>query len=322
MVIRMTTGLAVPDWVLEDDLPRRLLVAIQKGGSGKTTLVSALAQALAAKGRRVLVIDADQQGNLTQDDLGVPDEQWDKGKSLAAAFQYGTPLTVIKDVRPNLDLVMGGPAIGMVSTAVAGNPDPPDLAENLRHSLRQLNAENEYDLIIFDSGHGDKVLLIALLEISSDLVIPTKEDAASLRGIAQLAVSMKRAIHRGSRVKLLGVVLFDVDPKATLRHEYVIDQVREILQGTDVEPFQATIRHAAGPSVAQRDHNQTAQELALAATQATGGRLKTLRLGKGKGAHRLSADLAINLANDYQQLTREILQRLSRAASETSGSTK
>lgn len=322
MVLRMTTGLAVPDSVLEDDLPRRLLVAIQKGGSGKSTIVAAVAQAIAAKGRRVLVVDADQQGNLTQDDLGVPDDQWDKGKSLAAAFQYATPLTVIKDVRPNLDLVMGGPAIGMVSTAVAGNPEPPDLAENLQHSLRELNAENEYDVIIFDSGHGDKVLLIALLEISTDLVIPTKEDAASLRGIAQLAVSMKRAIHRGSQVKLLGVVLFDVDPKATLRHEYIIDQVREILQGTDVEPFQATIRHAAGPSVAQRDNNQTAQELALAATTPTGGRLKTLRLGKGKGSHRLSADLAINLANDYQLLTREILQRLSRAAVQTSDSTK
>ncbi|WP_165693119.1 ParA family protein, partial [Mycobacteroides abscessus] len=160
-------------------------MAIQKGGSFKTSVVSNLGAAIAAKGKRVLLIDADQQGNLTQDDLGVPDEQWDKGNSLAAAFQYGGELTVIKNVRPNLDLVMGGPRIGMVSTAVAAAAeDPPDMAENLRGALVKLQAEGQYDLIVIDSGHGDKVLMIALLEVSTDLIIPTQEDSASLRGIA------------------------------------------------------------------------------------------------------------------------------------------
>lgn len=293
-----------------DELPPRLLVAIQKGGSLKTSLVSNVAAAIAAKGKRVLVIDADQQGNLTQDDLGIPDEQWDQGTSLAAAFQFGTPLTVIKDVRPNLDLVMGGPRVGMVSVAVAAaaGEDPPDMAENLRGALVKLQAEGQYDVIVIDSGHGDKVLMIALLEISSDLIIPTQEDSASLRGIAQLAASMKRAIHRGSKVQLLGVVLVAVDPKATTRYEYVIDQVRDVLQGTNVEPFEATIRHAKAVSVAQRAHSRTAQEIALAATGQATGDLQSLRLGKG----RLSGDLAVNLAKDYQKLTREILQRLAR----------
>lgn len=293
-----------------DELPPRLLVAIQKGGSLKTSVVSNVAVALAAKGKRVLMIDADQQGNLTQDDLGVPDEQWDKGNSLAAAFQFGTPLTVIKDVRPNLDLVMGGPKIGMVSVAVAAAAeDPPDMAENLRGALVKLQADGQYDVIVIDSGHGDKVLMIALLEISTDLVIPTKEDSASLRGIAQLAASMKRAIHRGSKVKLLGVVLVDVDPSATTRHEYVIDQVRQILYGTDVEPFEATIRNAKAIAVAMRDHSKTAQELVMEANgDSSGGRTKTLRLGKG----RLSTNLATNLANDYQKLAHEVLKRLAR----------
>ncbi|WP_016894081.1 ParA family protein [Mycobacteroides abscessus] len=284
-------------------------MAIQKGGSFKTSVVSNLGAAIAAKGKRVLLIDADQQGNLTQDDLGVPDEQWDKGNSLAAAFQYGGELTVIKNVRPNLDLVMGGPRIGMVSTAVAAAAeDPPDMAENLRGALVKLQAEGQYDLIVIDSGHGDKVLMIALLEVSTDLIIPTQEDSASLRGIAQLAASMKRAIHRGSKVQLLGVVMVGVDPKATTRYEYVIEQVREILQGTDVEPFDATIRHARPVSVAQRAYSRTAQEIALVASGQATGDLQSLRLGKG----RLSADMAVNLANDYQKLTREVLQRLAR----------
>lgn len=310
MLLHMTTALTpVGETVELDELPPRLLVAIQKGGSFKTSVVSNLGAAIAAKGKRVLLVDADQQGNLTQDDLGVPDEQWDKGNSLAAAFQYGGELTVIKDVRPNLDLVMGGPRIGMVSTAVASAAeDPPDMAENLRGALVKLQAEGQYDLIVIDSGHGDKVLMIALLEVSTDLIIPTQEDSASLRGIAQLAASMKRAIHRGSRVQLLGVVLVGVDPKATTRYEYVIEQVREVLQGTDVEPFEATIRHARPVSVAQRAYSRTAQEIALVASGQATDDLQSLRLGKG----RLSADMAVNLAKDYQKLTREVLQRLAR----------
>lgn len=313
MLLHMTTALTpVGETVGLDELPPRLLVAIQKGGSFKTSVVSNLGAAIAAKGKRVLLIDADQQGNLTQDDLGVPDEQWDKGNSLAAAFQYGGELTVIKNVRPNLDLVMGGPRIGMVSTAVASAAsaaeDPPDMAENLRSALVKLQAEGQYDLIVIDSGHGDKVLMIALLEVSTDLIIPTQEDSASLRGIAQLAASMKRAIHRGSKVQLLGVVLVGVNPKATTRYEYVIEQVREVLHGTDVEPFEATIRHARPVSVAQRAYSRTAQEIALVASGQATDDLQSLRLGEG----RLSADMAVNLANDYQKLTREVLQRLAR----------
>lgn len=310
MLLHMTTALTPSGETVEyDELPPRLLVAIQKGGSYKTSIVSNVAAAIAAKGKRVLMIDADQQGNLTQDDLGIPDEQWDHGTSLAAAFQFGTPLTVIKDVRPNLDLIMGGPRIGMVSTAVAAAAeDPPDMAENLRGALMKVQAEGQYDVIVIDSGHGDKVLMIALLEISTDLIIPTQEDSASLRGIAQLAASMKRAIHRGSKVELLGVVLVGVNPKATTRHEYVIQQVRDVLLGTNVEPFEATIRHARPVSVAQRAYSRTAQEIALAASGQSTDDLQSLRLGEG----RLSSDMAVNLAKDYQKLTREVLQRLAR----------
>jgi len=82
-------------------LARCVLVANQKGGVGKSSIVAAMAAMTAGPTRRVLVVDADQQANATVSDLGVTDT--DRGRSLSMAIQYGEPLTPVRDVRPGLD---------------------------------------------------------------------------------------------------------------------------------------------------------------------------------------------------------------------------
>ena len=64
---------------------RTVLVANQKGGVGKSSIVSAVAGMLASAGRRVLVVDADQQANITVSDLGV---EGDRGRALSMALQF------------------------------------------------------------------------------------------------------------------------------------------------------------------------------------------------------------------------------------------
>jgi len=75
---------------------RTVLVANQKGGVGKSSIVSAVAGMLASAGRRVLVVDADQQANITVSDLGV---EGDRGRALSMALQYSEPLEPLRDVR-------------------------------------------------------------------------------------------------------------------------------------------------------------------------------------------------------------------------------
>ncbi len=68
---------------------RVVLVANQKGGVGKSTTVAAIAEMIAAagkRGRRVLVVDGDPQANVTVEDLGV---DGDGGQSLAQTLQFG-----------------------------------------------------------------------------------------------------------------------------------------------------------------------------------------------------------------------------------------
>ena len=181
-------------------LAETVLVAQQKGGNGKSSVVAALGVSIARTGRKVLVVDADQQGNLTVDDLGVPEDRWDKGKNLAIALQYGlgggVALEPYRNIRPNLDILMGGPAIGQVSTAVAAAGETVDLAENFEVALSELCEREQYDIILVDSGHGDKVLLIALMQVCRYLVVPTnakvKMEGEIARVLAKDTADMKK----------------------------------------------------------------------------------------------------------------------------------
>jgi chromosome partitioning protein len=298
------------------ELAETVLVATQKGGSGKTSVVAGMAVAIARKGRKVLVIDADQQGNLTVDDLGVPEEIWDKGKNLAVALQYGpgggVALEPYRGIRPNLDILMGGPAIGMVSAAIATSTEPVDMADNLEAALAELCAREQYDIVLVDSGHGDKVLLIALLQACRYLVVPTKEDGASLNGVRQLAASYRRAKRYGSPISLIGVVLFDVNPNASVRLPHVFNQVKEML-GSEVEPFQATIRSSPGLAIDMRERHLTAQELAKPSEEQKASLLTALRnRGKKDATDRLWSKDPGAVAQDYLELTREVLMRASK----------
>ncbi|KMV22047.1 ParA family protein [Mycobacterium heckeshornense] len=295
-------------------VPPTILVGNQKGGVGKSSIVANVAVAVARRGRRVAVFDVDQQGNLTTEDLGVPLGEWDKGRHLASVMQYGADLKPYKNIRPNLDIVMGGPSLGLVSTSADRAADAGiDIAENFRRALEDLCRREAYELVLVDSGHGDVTLLLALLEVCSHLVVPAREDSASMRGVEQLAGSYLRAKRRGSAINLLGVVLFEVNPRATARNEYITNRVRDMLEGSSGEPFTATIRHAPAPALETRERHLTAQELAIIANEGKSELLAALREGRSDDIPRLRSRDPGALANDYQHLTREILQRVFRA---------
>lgn len=306
------------------ELPETVLFATQKGGNGKTTTVANLGVAIARTGRKVLVIDADQQGNLTVDDLGVPEDQSDKGRNLAIVLQYGlgggVKLKPYRNIRPNLDILMGGPAIGQVSTSVASATETVDLAENFQAGLAELCEREQYDIILVDSGHGDKVLLIALLQVCRYLVVPTKEDGASLNGVRQLAASYRRAKRYGSRIALIGVVLFDVNPNASVRLPHVFNQIKEML-GSEVEPFQATIRSSPALAIDMRERHLTAQELAKPSEEQKAGLLTALRNRNKAGAtDRLWAKDPGAVAEDFLKLRGEVLRRVKeRSAASVAG---
>ena len=90
-----------------------------KGGALKTSLVANMGALAAAAGYRTLLVDLDPQGNLGLD-LGYY-EQGDRGAGLLDAMApRQTPLLILRGVRPNLDVVPGGPELKVW----AGSPWP------------------------------------------------------------------------------------------------------------------------------------------------------------------------------------------------------
>ncbi len=302
-------------------LARTLLVANQKGGVGKSSLVSALGSLVAASGRKVLLVDSDQQANLTNSDLGA---EGDRGRSLGMTLQYGEPLVPLTGVRENLDLIPGGPVLAAVSaTAALSEQQGIDMAGNLSAALAKLQVEGGYDLILIDSGPGDAPLLDALLATASHLLVPTKDDDASLSGVELLAARYQRARANGAAIQLLGVVLFDANPRATVRNRDVFESIEEILGDSGVQAFRTFIRSDKASAVDMRNRHVTPAELVELAEANKLTRIEVLRqtisgqLPPGK--ERLWSRDPSGLASDYLNLTREVLTRLAEAPALSGG---
>jgi cellulose biosynthesis protein BcsQ len=297
-------------------LSRVMLVANQKGGVGKTSIVTAMGSLIARPDRRVLIVDADPQGNATTSDLGV---DGDRGRSLTMALQYGEPLKVHSDVRPGLDLVPGGPLLAQVGalTATAAQTGL-DLVGNLRRALADACAAGKYTLVLIDSGPGDAPLLDALLRTTRYLIVPTRDDDASLSGVELLALRYLRARQEGAAVQLLGVALFDANPRATARNGQVLADLDIVLEGSGATCFKTMIRSDRAAALDLRAAHLTPAELVAASAAQGKTRLAQLRRG---GRHRADADPDESevrlwsrdpsaLASDYQSLAREVLSRI------------
>jgi chromosome partitioning protein len=291
-------------------LSRVVLVANQKGGVGKSSVVAAVAGLIAAPSRRVLVIDADQQGNVSRNDLGVTG---DKGKSLAMALQYGQPLEPFREVRPGLDVLAGGPLLASVAAIMASSAQSGiDITSNLADTLAALCARERYALVLVDAAPGEAPLLDALLQVARYLLVPTADDAGSLDGVELLAGRYLRAKAAGARIDLLGVVLFGVNPRATVRNRAVLDNVTDLLHGSGTRAFDSTIRTDKAAAIDMREMHLTPAELVAAAEQQKRERLRQLGNGPGPVAthNRLWSRDAAGLATDYQNLARELLARV------------
>ena len=291
---------------------RVILVANQKGGVGKSTTVATVAEMIATagkRGRRVLVVDGDPQANVTVEDLGV---EGDRGQSLAATLQFGTPLVPVRNVRAHLDVIAGGPQLAVVGAAAhLMTENGIDMAANLQSQLAALCNAEGYDVVLIDSGPGDVPLLDTYLSVANYLLIPTRDDQASLRGVERLARRFWRARKQGASIQLLGVLLFDVNPRAVKRNEEVFAQINEMLEGSGTTPFDVTIRSAPAAAVDMRTLHKTAGELVALAHDERRSRLSKLRDRESPTRGLWSSD-PTGLAADYQELVRQIVARLVR----------
>ena len=281
-------------------IPNSILVTNGKGGVGKTSLVANVAGLAAAAGWRTLAIDTDPQGNLARD-LGVLTDA-DDGANLHDAILGRTPLTPLTSVRDRLDLAPGGPALdGLTSEihTIMARGQYLTALTLLETALTPI--AGDYDLIIIDSPPGERAIQTLAARTAHHLVIPTAPDDCSIDGLGAVFGRFHHLRTEGGNphLNILGIALTLTVTQATAVQRRVRHTLAELLDDR-VDVFHTTIRFAQAAAVACRRDGRLAHEYEHAALTAEPWYSTTTPTENFSRA-------ATGLANDYQQLTNEIL---------------
>jgi chromosome partitioning protein len=281
-----------------------ICVAAGKGGVGKTSIAANLAGLAALSGWKTLLVDLDPQGNLC-DELGtLDDERYDDGNSLLTSVLTGAAATVMADVRPGLDLVPAGERTKDLRGHFTLNPVAGNLLR-LRYALGQL--AGGYDLVICDTPPATDQLVKATLAASRFLLLATRGDGGSTRGLRHTATVYEEVVVEGlnPELEVLGIVRFGFAPAHTARLRNARARIEGVLGGIPIPVFDTFIRDAPRTADDVRDRGQLAFEYAEAAAQAPAF-YQALRDGTPAAQFGSNAD---QLALDYLNLWTEVRDR-------------
>jgi chromosome partitioning protein len=205
---------------LERNQSRIVAVANQKGGVGKTTTAVNLATALAAVGRKVLVVDIDPQGNASTC-LGIAPAQRNVGAY--HVLLDGTPLAhaVVATEIPNLGVV---PSTIDLSGAELELIDVDRREYRLRDALA--GATDHYDYVLIDCPPALGILTINALTAANAVLVPLQCEFLALEGLSQLVRTIdrvKRAFNPDLEIQGIVLTMYDTRNKLS---SLVADDVR------------------------------------------------------------------------------------------------
>lgn len=218
-------------------------ISTNKGGVLKTSITTNLSGVLAGKGRKVLIIDTDNQGNAALTFGKNPD-----------AFEYTTYDVLVDGLAAEvaisnvykdqsggkIDLLGSNDDMAFLDFDVLTQrekyPEPFLLLKNAVAHLK-----NDYDFILIDSPPNLGLIAGNVLSFADEVIIPFQPESYSMRSLVKILQSILNFREQYNKeLSVLGVVATLVDTRTTL-HSQVLQECRKYCYEQGIQMFETVI---------------------------------------------------------------------------------
>jgi chromosome partitioning protein len=221
-------------------------VANQKGGVGKTTTTINLSAALAEKGKKILIIDIDPQGNTTSG-FGI-----DKNKEENTIYELllddcSINETIKKDVIPGIDIIPSNVNLAAAEIELIGIDHKEFILRDALDFVR-----DDYDCILLDCPPSLNVLTVNAMVASDTVLVPIQCEYYALEGLSQLIHTINLVKERlNPKLDIEGIVFTMYDSRTNLSQQVVENVKSHVTQKVYKTVIPRNIRLAEAPSYGQ-----------------------------------------------------------------------